>query len=519
MYRFTEATAAITAHTPLFALSRIRSNARLNPTQLALVRWLGLALLTGAAWVWLQTATPNIVGYDGYYHIKLADLMRRAGIGGLRLEFIWLPLTILAPDRYADHHFLFHLLLAPFTFLELTLAAKLAALLFATLTFLTIGWSLKRQQVFGAFGWTLALFVLSDPFLLRMAMPRAQSLSLLFLILAVQWMIEGKTYRLLPLAIGYVWLYNAFLLLPLLAALYVVAVWIIERRLVWPVFAWVVAGTLIGFAFHPYTPNNIWFTLYHLYPKFIQPTTASVGSEWSPYSTWTLFQNSGPALGLFVLGTMGLGLRGKRMTSAELTWLFCTLVFGILLFKSRRFIEYYPAFALMFCAVVWSEPLRQAWHRARPQAQVLGVGMWALLFLVAAPFTFLSAHKTIATTSPLPTFEGASAWLQRNTPPRARVFQTDWDDFPRLFFYNTHNTYTHGLDPTYSELYDRELYDLWVKITRGEIKNPSTLIRERFGARYVISDLDHKDFINVARRDPHMTVAYSDNLAIVFAIQ
>ena len=29
--------------------------------------------------------------------------------------FPWLPLTILAPDRYADHHMLFHLWLVPFT--------------------------------------------------------------------------------------------------------------------------------------------------------------------------------------------------------------------------------------------------------------------------------------------------------------------------------------------------------------------------------------------------------------------
>lgn len=39
------------------------------------------------------------------------------------------------------------------------------------------------------------------------------------------------------------------------------------------------------------------------------------------------------------------------------------------------------------------------------------------------------------------------------------VFQTNWDDFPRLFFYNSASVYTAGLDPTYLQLYDAELYD------------------------------------------------------------
>ncbi len=49
----------------------------------------------------------------------------------------------------------------------------------------------------------------------------------------------------------------------------------------------------------------------------------------------------------------------------------------------------------------------------------------------------------------------------QNTPEGELVFQTDWDDFPRLFFYNTHNTYLIGLDPTYMQLYNSKLYDLW----------------------------------------------------------
>src|SRR5690606_9573701 len=99
-------------------------------------------------------------------------------------------------------------------------------------------------------------------------------------------------------------------------------------------------------------------------------------------------------------------------------------------------------------------------------------------------------------------YEHASWWLKNNTPAGSRVFQTDWDDFPRLFYYNTHNTYLVGLDPTYLQLYDAGLYDLWTAITRGDVAAPSQTIATTFGARYVHTDLDHQDFLDTAARDP-----------------
>jgi hypothetical protein len=106
----------------------------------------------------------------------------------------------------------------------------------------------------------------------------------------------------------------------------------------------------------------------------------------------------------------------------------------------------------------------------------------------------------------------------QHTPAGERVFQTDWDDFPRLFFYNTHNTYLAGLDPTYLQLYDSELYDQWVSITRGEVENPSQLILQSFSARYVFTDLDHQDFLRQAANDNRMKEVYRDGQAVIFQV-
>jgi len=54
----------------------------------------------------LQFSTPDMPDNDGFYHIKLAYLMRAEG---LKPDFTWLPLTILNACEFYDHHFFFML--------------------------------------------------------------------------------------------------------------------------------------------------------------------------------------------------------------------------------------------------------------------------------------------------------------------------------------------------------------------------------------------------------------------------
>ena len=69
-------------------------------------------------------ATPGFVGNDDYYHARIsAQIVEQQR---LRLDFPWLPRTILSPDRFVDHHLLFHLYLAPWVYLGGMTGAKLA---------------------------------------------------------------------------------------------------------------------------------------------------------------------------------------------------------------------------------------------------------------------------------------------------------------------------------------------------------------------------------------------------------
>jgi hypothetical protein len=96
-----------------------------------------------AAMAWVQFSTPDMPDNDGFYHIRLAEIMRTQG---LKPDFSWLPLTILNPREFSDHHFLFHVGLIPFTFGDLRLGAKWAAVFYASLTFLSIWWLLTGKM-------------------------------------------------------------------------------------------------------------------------------------------------------------------------------------------------------------------------------------------------------------------------------------------------------------------------------------------------------------------------------------
>lgn len=464
----------------------------------------------------VQFSTPDLPDNDGYYHIKLAYLMRTEG---LTPEFNWLPLSILNAREYYDHHFLFHVALIPFTFGNLVTGAKIAAVFFASLAFLSI-WNLFRnQKIAYAAVWSLGLLAVSEAFIYRMSITRAQSLSLVVLIIGLDWLLRKKYKRLVFLGFFYVWLYNAFPLLLVLTGVYVGANWLLNHKLDLKPLLFAGIGIGLGILINPFFPYNVIFTTAHILPKLFEATSISVGSEWYPYDTSQILKNSLIALIAFISGTFALGFHAKRMDLRTAISFVLAVLFGLMLFQSRRFIEYFPAFALVFAAFAWS-PLIQSAREQKTKRLFKWIPsiVFIVILIPGIWITQRSAQASIQKSKPFQTYASSSAWLAANTPAESRVFQTDWDDFPRLFFYNTHNTYLIGLDPTYMLYYNQDLYSSWVDITRGRIENPSAMIAGNFGSDYVLSDLKHKNILKVAAKDPGLIEVFRSEDSVVFQV-
>ncbi len=481
-------------------------------------------LLTGAAlfalfsalFAFVQFGTSALADNDGFYHMRMAALIRQYG---LHVTFTWLPLTILNPGAFYDHHLLYHVYLSLFaggSDQAMIIAAKWASVFMPAAAFVAIWWLLRGQNVRYAAIWTLGLFALSEAFLYRMSMPRAQAASLLALALGLHWLLKRKFAWLIPLGFAYVWLYDAFPMLIVMGAMYALAAFLTERRIEWKAVAYPLLGITLGLIVNPYFPQNITFIVDHLAPK-IGDMSVSVGNEWYPYDTWGLVENSGFALAAFLIGVFAIGWRGQKFDLATLTAFFLAIGFGLLTFKARRFIEYFPAFVLIFTALSVSPLLDKAGKTDRAK-RLIPIGLLAILIV---PFLTTLTQARVVTadqSKPADTYAMASYWIAQHAQPGALIFQTDWDDFPRLFFYNPANIYTIGLDPTYMQLYDAALYDEWVRITQGKVERPSASIRAHFGGDYVITDLAHTAFLKQAASDPGLKEVFRDKYAVVFAV-
>jgi hypothetical protein len=368
-----------------------------------------------------------------------------------------------------------------------------------------------------------------------MSMVRPLALSLAVLVLGLHFILTGRPRWLLPLSFFYAWLYDGFPLIVALCGVYTLAVLLVKRRLEVRPLVYAGIGVLLGLLVNPYFPHDIVFAARHILPKAGNATAVDVGNEWYPYLTAVVLRNSPLALVAFLSGTLALGLQERRIDTRTATAFFLAVLFGWMFFQSRRFVEYFPAFALIFAALAWApllEGARQTTGEATSAASSawndrsrrLGAGGWLpvagmiLLLLLGIWASIGGARRSMQDIRPTSRYAEAAAWLVENTPEGARLFQTDWDDFPRLFFYNTHNTYLVGLDPTYLQLADEALYQRWVAITEGEVENPSQDIGSRFAAQYVFSDLDHEDFLDLAENDPDLREVYRDDEAVIFEV-
>jgi asparagine N-glycosylation enzyme membrane subunit Stt3 len=235
-----------------------------------------------------------------------------------------------------------------------------------------------------------------------------------------------------------------------------------------------------------------------------------------------LVENSGLALAAIFLGTLALGWRKERIDQPALVALGLATASAYMLFQSRRFVEYFPPFALIFLALC-ATPLLSDWlaelRQRRPAALPFLPLVVSLALIYPLYVTVRDARALVNDAKPADYFADAALWLQENTPPGAMIFQTDWDDFTRLFFYHDDARYTAGLDPTFLQLREPELYEEWVEITQGRVELPSTVIRERFAAGYVFSDLNHEAFLEMAAGDPGLKELYRDGDAVIFAVQ
>lgn len=514
----------------------------------------------------LQTRTDAICcgDWDGYYHIKWSSLLWENFKQFKWLPtFEWLPLTVLNPQAYADHHFLFHLLQIPFLwFFEPVTAAKVATVFYATLAIFSVYWLIYRYEIKHQLLWLAAIMVCSNAFYYRMNMGKAPPLTIIITVLGVHLLFQRNYKWLLPLMFAFVWTYSLFPLLLFAAVIWTLIIAWNERRFEWRPFVYTMGGMIAGNIINPYFPTNLYLFYEHFATKFKVGSdfVVAVGGEWYPYSGMELLMNFPVALAAMLIGYILFVPKGSKLPEKAAFFLAFTSILLAAQFRSKRFAEYFPPFAILFAAFAWNaftapkaaelpdefqrdiDPYldadkpteRQSWLHAARQATPWVLGILLCIFWL---YNMIGLHRfgfdeagmidNIKTNEPGDKYKRAMQFATGldetgadNIPKGERIFNCTWDDFPKLFFYDTKHTYVYGLDPNYLYSQNPELYKLLKDLTEGKIDDPAPVIREKFGANYIFADAkENTDMIAKALESGWVETIYEDDEARLLKIR
>ncbi len=471
-------------------------------------------------------ASGSFADPDSFYHLKMAELI--AARGPIR-DFIWLPFTTLA-SSYADHHFLYHVLLIPFIKIFGSFSGmKIATAAFAALAIAGLSWSMRSLRI--RFSMLFAILTgIMAPFIFRIGLGKASALGVLLLVVGLTLALRRRAWPLALVAFIYVWTHGGWPALLVLGTLAIIVIsWKGGPRatchaLRAPLAAlWL--GTLAGLVINPFFPANLKF----YWEQIVQIAVVNysdkigVGAEWYPYAPGQLA--SGLALLCFLAAVVVVVIPlvllkekdrerikiSSMLTAAAVLFLFLTL-------RSKRHVEYFVPLAV-FALASWLTELRVAsfWLRAKRQIVTLILGSCCLI-AISGTFAYHDLVKTRQDLSggyDLDLYKKAAQYLKANTLPGEIVVHADWDDFPPLFYWDDQNRYIMGLDPTFLYRQDPGLYRRYVDLTLGRSADPAGVMNE-LGSRWVFADRVHADLDKTLKGSGRFERVYIDSEAEIY---
>lgn len=536
----------------------------------------------------LLQSTSHFADPDSFYNTKMALLMKEQFIFK---EFPWLQFSVLK-DNYIDHHFLYHVFLIPFVSLAKIginplLGVAISALFFATLLIFIFYLILKgfkiRYPLFFIF-----LLLISAPFIFRISLARAPAISGVFLMLGSYFILRSRSestpiakrknakiidWPLFFISFFYVWLYSAWLLLPVILFFYLVAArlrpygpksppdlldyggqvlnfyhklkginfkkilkdsWVVlveEKNKIISVFSGLTSGLIIN----PYFPHNLKFYYHQIYQIAVVNfhTKFGVGSEWYPYDPIVLYKNLFLFFIILLTAIALFFVCNKKQDSKSWSLFLVTGFFFLYTIKARRTVEYFVPFSVLFIAFVYDNIFeKKSWAEleqkfkdffSQTQRMVL-ITLTGLIVFIAPYFIY---HDLVSIRQQLrhlkfDHLQKVSQWFKENVPPGTTIFNTNWDEFGFLFYYNSNNYYITGLDQTFMYAYNPALLELYVDIAQGiNVINLKGNLKNKFNSDYILlsKERNKKFYDNLTHLKKDFELVYEDEEASVFKAQ
>lgn len=319
----------------------------------------------------------GVSGNDSFYHLKMASMLTEHGLVS---TFPWLKFAYFRNegDAFVSHHYGFHCLLLPFVKASEWLTGEpLSGGRWAVSTFFGVNVMLffailRAGRVPWPWVWLLVWMLLPFQFYMRHGYVRAIGPSLICMLLIVLLVMRRR-----PVLVGilaalsnHVYL-GAVMYTPVIIVAFAAACVIDRdgwRKFPWKIVVASVIGWLIGLATYPYFWGMFEFLYMQVFGTGLSPDI-EVGREWKPYEGvwWFARDLAGPLLLVFGASALIRFRLGPRLSADEMFLMLLNVVFLVLTLTARRFIEYWPAFALLSAALMIG-PLIRRWFGIDPSA-------------------------------------------------------------------------------------------------------------------------------------------------------
>jgi len=476
-------------------------------------------LLFSALFIFIVFSSPGVFTDDGFYHYRIAKLM---GTHGLWIDINALPYTILG-DRGPDLHWLWHLLIAPLTFLfnDDFFGFKIAIPLTGAMVPCAIFIFAKKFRIPNPWLITiLALFSIADlPG--RYLMLCAQNISLCFL-LAYIIFINRKNYMACGI-VSYLFMlsyHGAIMLFPISIIASVLAISFF-KKVDTKIFYVTVFGLFLGLLINPWFPKTFEYIYFHIAHKMLSHTNMAVGQEWHKISFLDSIKVAWAAHIALFSSFIAIAIKGQDKRLEEIVapetglLIFLSIMLLLSYLFASRFSEYYGPVAILAGGLVLRD--------LGGQLSILKQRMMALGIVAIIIFKMPVAVQELAAGG---SYDGkkyaeVDAYLQQHADKGDIVFNLRWDDFVFLFWDNPQLRYVNGLDPNYLAYGSPDKYEVWSMYALAQLPDvPSHAdnIKKTFSARWVVMDMLYKPLIDQLMRDDHAKLVVAGERTLLFRL-
>jgi len=510
------------------------------------------------------TTPPSLLCPDGFYHTKMALLMKESGIVK---DFPWTQFTTYK-NLFVDHHFGYHFLLIPFlsiptpknldtlsSQIDPLIKVKLASAFFAAFAILAIYWLLRRLKIKLPVLWTLSS-ILTMNFMARMSLSRSPAFSLIVLILGFYFIVKKKYLGIFIISLLYVWTYGGWPLMFVCTLIYcfscAIEKLVKKRSIKFTLFfksffalpntkllLCCFFGLLAGLIINPYFPKTFafyWFQTVRIAILNYQ-NIIGVGAEWYAPEIFNFYIDILPLLIPYIISVAWFILYIKKQKTKNWFFFFISIFFLAYTLKARRIIEYLAPILIFFNALMFTQIIKSInWGEIKKQIKHLfhsaeNIFYFILSIIFVSLCLFFLVFYTNRSLNQLQRsyneeertinhLQNASLWIKNHLNPKEIVFHSNWDIFPELFYFNEKNYYINGLDQTFMYEYNKDRYEDWHELFSGKTNPNETakIIKEKFKASYIISSKNKNDerFAKLLKRSINLEKVYEDEQAIIY---